>query len=206
MSDDTQPIVIKRVYASQPHHGGSWKVAFADFATAMMAFFLMMWLMGATTADQRGGISQYFKNPSVVQGASPLPSPSAAQGPGGASTSLIKFGGGMEIYSEPPKEDGKETDDPPKHPAEQVVVKMVDGDVEAEKERLETLKMDVKQVIEQQPQLKPFSDQILMDLTAEGLRIQVIDKESRSMFALGSPDLEPFGAQLLKELASVIAK
>jgi len=78
-------IILKRINAAHPHHGGSWKVAFADFATAMMAFFLMMWLMGATTADQRGGISQFFKNPSVVQGASPLPSPSAAQGPGGAS-------------------------------------------------------------------------------------------------------------------------
>jgi len=93
-----------------------------------MAFFLMMWLMGATTADQRGGISQFFKNPSVVQGASPLPSPSAAQGPGGASTSLIKFGGGMEIYPDPPKDDGTETDDPPKNKKEEIVVKIVDGE------------------------------------------------------------------------------
>jgi len=206
MSDDSQPIVIKRIYAAEEHHGGSWKVAFADFATAMMAFFLMMWLMGATTADQRGGISQYFKNPSVVQGASPLPSPAAAQGPGGASTSLIKFGGGMEIYSEPPKDDGTETDElTSKHKKEEVVVKVVDGDAENEKERLESLKMDVKQVIEQQPTLKPFSDQVLMDLTAEGLRIQIIDKENRSMFALGSPELEPFGAAILKELAMAIA-
>ncbi|HYM34592.1 MAG TPA: flagellar motor protein MotB [Steroidobacteraceae bacterium] len=206
---DEQPIVIKRIYAAQAHHGGSWKVAFADFATAMMAFFLMMWLMGATTADQRGGISQYFKNPSVVQGASPLPSPSAAQGPGGASTSLIKFGGGMEIYADPPKDDGTETDEErAKHKKEEaaaVAVRDVDVEGEAEKERLENLKFGVKAAIDEQPTLKPFSDQVLMDLTAEGLRIQIIDKESRSMFALGSPELEPFGATLLKQLASIIA-
>src|SRR5689334_5681818 len=189
MSDESQPIVIKRINAAHPHHGGSWKVAFADFATAMMAFFLMMWLMGATTADQRGGISQYFKNPSVIQGASPLPSPAAAPGPGGASSSSIKFGGDLEIYMHPPKKDGEETDEAARSKKTEVVVKVVDGDAENEKERLQTLQMDIKQVIEQQATLKPFSDQILMDLTAEGLRIQVIDKENRSMFPLGSFEL-----------------
>jgi chemotaxis protein MotB len=205
MSDD-QTIVVKRIVAgAHPHHGGSWKVAFADFATAMMAFFLMMWLMGATTADQRGGISQYFKNPSVVQGASPLPSPAAAQGPGGASTSMIRFGGSMEMYTEPPTKDpNAEEADEPQHKKE-VVVQVVDGEADGEKQRLEVLKLGVKEAIEEQPQLKPFADQVLMDLTAEGLRIQVIDKESRSMFALGSAELEPFGASLLKELASIIS-
>ncbi len=209
MSDD-QTIVVKRIVAGgHAHHGGSWKVAFADFATAMMAFFLMMWLMGATTADQRGGISQYFKNPSVVQGASPLPSPAAAQGPGGASTSMIRFGGGMEMYSEPPQNppDATEADQPlhPKGSLVEVVDNEVEGEAEGEKQRLEVLKIGVKEAIEAQAALKPFADQVLMDLTAEGLRIQVIDKESRSMFALGSPELEQFGAVLLKELASIIA-
>jgi chemotaxis protein MotB len=206
MSDD-QSIVVKRVInAAHPHHGGSWKVAFADFATAMMAFFLMMWLMGATTADQRGGISQYFKNPSVVQGASPLPSPAAAQGPGGASTSMIRFGGAMEMYSEPPTKDpnAEEADEAQHKKEKEVVVEVVDGETQGEQQRLEVLKLGVKEAIEEQPALKPFSDQVLMDLTAEGLRIQVIDKESRSMFALGSPDLEPFGSTLLKELATII--
>jgi len=168
---------------------------------------LMMWLMGATTADQRGGISQFFKNPSVIQGASPLPSPAAAQGPGGASTAMIRFGGAMEMYTDPPKNDpdAVEAEESKKGKEKEVVIKVVDGDAEAEKERLQVLQLEVKQAIEEQPSLKPFSDQVLMDLTAEGLRIQVIDKESRSMFALGSPELEPFGAALLKQLASIIA-
>ena len=89
-----RPIIIKKIKkGGHAHHGGSWKVAFADFATAMMAFFLLMWLMEATTEEQRGAISQYFNNPSDVQGASPVPSPSPIQGPGGASTSMIKLGG-----------------------------------------------------------------------------------------------------------------
>ena len=96
------PIIIKRVKkGGHAHHGGSWKVAFADFATAMMAFFLLMWLMEATTEEQKGAISEYFNNPSNVQGASPVPSPSPVQGPGGASTSMIKLGGGMELHHDP---------------------------------------------------------------------------------------------------------
>jgi chemotaxis protein MotB len=83
------PIIIKRVKKrGHAHHGGSWKVAFADFATAMMAFFLLMWLMGATDEKQKGAISEYFNNPSAIAGASTVPSPSSIQGPGGSSTSI----------------------------------------------------------------------------------------------------------------------
>ena len=71
----------------------------------MMAFFLLMWLMEATTEEQKGAISEYFNNPSNVQGASPVPSPTPIQGPGGASTSMIKLGGGMELHRDaaPPR-------------------------------------------------------------------------------------------------------
>jgi chemotaxis protein MotB len=199
MTDELQPIVIKRISAPHPHHGGSWKVAFADFATAMMAFFLMMWLMGATTADQRGGISQFFKNPSVVQGASPLPSPSAAQGPGGASSSMVDMGGGgMELYKQPPKPE--ETEDM----AEPEFMPLDPGEGKIEKERLEALMLNLKEAIQEKTALKEFSDQLLLDLTAEGLRVQVIDKESRSMFASGSAALEPFTTNILREMAIII--
>jgi chemotaxis protein MotB len=198
MGDEAQPIVIKRINVVHGHHGGSWKVAFADFATAMMAFFLMMWLMGATTADQRGGISQYFKNPSVVQGSSPLPSPSAAQGPGGASSSMIDMGGGgMELYKDPPKATEFDEVEPEFAPPDA-------GQGKADKERLEVLMVNLKEAIQEKAALKPFADQLLLDLTAEGLRVQVIDKENRSMFALGSPALEPFSTEILREMAAII--
>ena len=207
MSDD-QPIIVKRIVAGgHGHHGGSWKVAFADFATAMMAFFLMMWLMGATTADQKGGISQYFKNPSVVQGASPLPSPSAMVGPGGHSSSMIESGGALELFKEPPTDKQPDSQTEPNYSAAGVNVK--DGgdkgeEGEADAERLEGLMVDLKSAVQQKVALKPFADQLLMDLTAEGLRIQVIDKENSSMFPSGSAELEPFSFALLKELAAIV--
>ncbi|HWK52000.1 MAG TPA: flagellar motor protein MotB, partial [Steroidobacter sp.] len=94
------PIIIKKVRkGGHGHHGGSWKVAFADFATAMMAFFLLMWLMGSTTQEQKGAISEYFNNPSAVPGSSTMPSPTSIQGPGGASSSMIQLGGSMELHT-----------------------------------------------------------------------------------------------------------
>jgi len=202
MAEELQPIVIKRIAAAHGHHGGSWKVAFADFAMAMMAFFLIMWLMGATTADQKGGISQYFKNPSAVQGASPLPSPSAVQGPGGPSSGMIDMGGSTEMYQNP-DQPTVETDAP--QDKRDLADDAGSGSGEEDKKRLEALMVDLKDAVQQREALKPFADQLLMDLTAEGLRIQVVDKENRSMFGLGSPTLETFSTAMLKELAAIIS-
>jgi chemotaxis protein MotB len=200
-------IVVKRIRAAQPaQHAGSWKVAFADFATAMMAFFLTMWLMGATTAEQRGGISQFFNNPTMVVGASPSPRPSVVQGPGGAPTTVVQFGSDVEIYPESTVKKGAEVESAQSAKQEDVIVMVIDGETEREQKRLQELKMNLKEVIEDLPTLRQYSDHILMDLTAEGLRIQMIDKESRSMFPLGSAELEPFGAEVLKQLAALIAK
>ncbi len=215
MSDSPQPIVIKRIAAAHAHHGGSWKVAFADFATAMMAFFLMMWLMGGTTAEQKGGISQYFKNPSAVQGASPTPSPTAVQGQGGPSSSLIKLGGSTELYKNPAPAKGKESDDPTKKALEVDPVKVAEEDAKraaaakedaVDTERLDALEHDIHNAIDQEGTLRPFKDQILIDKTIEGLRIQIMDKENHSMFDIGSAVLKDYSMAVLLELAKVIAK
>jgi chemotaxis protein MotB len=204
MSEALQPIVIKRIVKGHGgHHGGSWKVAFADFATAMMAFFLLMWLMGGTTAEQKGAISEYFKNPSAVQGASPVPSPSSIQGPGGASTSMIQLGGGTELYRNPAPAEGKESEDAYKRVAADSSSSS-SSDGQTEQERLEGLMDQLKKAIEEQEKLKPFKDQILMDMTADGLRIQIVDKENRSMFDSGSAELKDYSSDVLKELAMVI--
>ena len=94
--DAARPVIIRRIRKqAHGHHGGAWKVAYADFVTAMMAFFLLMWLMGSTTREERAAISEYFTAPSAVEGRSPVKSshPTMVQGPGGASTSLIEPGG-----------------------------------------------------------------------------------------------------------------
>ena len=211
MSDSPQPIVIKRIAAAHAHHGGSWKVAFADFATAMMAFFLMMWLMGGTTAEQKGGISEYFNNPSAVPGASPMPSPTAVQGPGGPSSSLIKLGGSTELYKNPAPAIGEKSTDPTKQAIEMNPVKAAkqaaaEKDILVDSERLDTLAQDLHHAIDDEGKLKPFKDQILIDKTIEGLRIQIIDKENHSMFDIGSATLKDYSLAILLELAKAIAK
>lgn len=197
---DATTIVVKRVKkGGQGHHGGSWKVAFADFATAMMAFFLLLWLMGSTTEEQRGAISEYFNNPSAVPGSSTLPTPSAINGPGGASTSMIALGGGMELHRSASEETASA--DPVAPINADAAEKLAE---ELDRERLEALMRELREAIDQRESLAKFKDQILLDVTPEGVRIQIIDHERRSMFPLGSPTLEPFADTILRELATVI--
>jgi chemotaxis protein MotB len=191
------PIIIKKVKkGGHGHHGGSWKVAFADFATAMMAFFLLMWLMGSTTQQQKGAISEYFNNPSAVPGTSTVPSPTSVQGPGGASTSMIQLGGGMELNATSGNPDAPEaqvSDDEAEKRAE-----------ELDKERLNSLMSELKEAIDAREALAKFKDQILLDITPEGVRIQIVDHDRRSMFPLGSSKLEDYSTKILYELANII--
>jgi chemotaxis protein MotB len=195
-----RPIIIKKIKkGGHAHHGGSWKVAFADFATAMMAFFLLMWLMEATTEEQKGAISQYFNNPSNVQGASPMPSPSPVQGPGGASTSMIKLGGGMELHHDAAPPSPSSPSSPPT-PGVQTMTRADDDGAQDEKldnERLAGLMEALRQGIDERESLAKFKDQILLDVTPEGVRIQIVDHERRSMFPLGSARLEAFSSDIL---------
>lgn len=190
MEDKTQPIVIRKIVKGGGHHGGSWKVAFADFATAMMAFFLLLWLMGSTTEEQKGSISEFFNNPSAFVGALGTPSQAAVQGPGGASTSMIDLGGALDLA-------------PPER------VEVTDEHLEAllreqERQQLEDLLSSIQKAIDESAALKPFKEQLLLDLTPEGLRIQIVDTEGRPMFDLGMAALKAYAAKILHELAALI--
>ena len=187
MDDKKQPIVVKKIIKKGGHHGGAWKIAFADFATAMMAFFLLLWILGFTDETQKAAISEYFENPSATVGASPAPSTSPVQGPGGASTSLIELGGAFDLAPEQVSEEQAQ------ELAEQ-----------AEAKRLEELLVELEAAIESSQALKPFKDQLLLDITPEGLRIQIVDKENRSMFAVGSARLQPYTREILYDIAQVI--
>lgn len=189
MIDKKQPIIIKKVFhGGHGHHGGAWKVAFADFVTAMMAFFMLMWLMGSTTKEERAAISEYFDNPSMSKGVSSTPAPSAVQGPGGASTSLINLGGALDM---PKEEQEKQKLKKEKEKEEQ----------EQEKKQLDNLMDSLKDAIEKSETLKPFKEQLLLDITDEGLRIQIVDKENRPMFASGDATLKHYTYDILRELA-----
>jgi chemotaxis protein MotB len=168
-----------------------------------------MWLMGATTEDQKGAISKYFNNPSNVQGASTIPSPTPVNGPGGSSTSMIKMGGGMELHHDASP---KTTTPAPPTPGTQTAVQAGDSAEEEaakiaeelDKQRLDGLLQNLNGAIEQRESLAEYKNQILLDVTGEGVRIQIIDQERRSMFPLGSAVLETFSNDILRELANII--
>jgi chemotaxis protein MotB len=215
---ELRPIIVKKVKrVAGAHHGGAWKVAYADFVTAMMAFFMVMWLISAVNKQTRAAIFDYFKNPSMEQGKSVRPAPGQA-GPGGASTAVINWGGGLDARrSSSPISTGLGTPhDSPDAPAraaesaqaaqnaqnttttEEEARRLTEA---ADHKKLESLLQELRQAIDMSQALKPFKDQLLLDITPEGLRIQIVDAQNRPMFDLGSARLKDYTGDILHELA-----
>ncbi|WP_312738190.1 flagellar motor protein MotB [Stenotrophomonas sp.] len=196
MAENKPTVIVRRVKKGghAAHHGGSWKVAYADFVTAMMAFFLVLWLMASTSKPERAAISEYFRNPSPLAGQSATPAPGMA-GPGGASTSMIKLGGATDVSR------GNSND--PFQNQKEAVSQPVDQQ-QRDKQQLEALMKELQEAISRSQALEPFKDQLLLDLTPEGLRIQIVDKQNRPMFDLGSATLKPYTQQILHELSEYL--
>jgi len=190
MSDDSQrPIIIKRKKAGHGGaHGGAWKIAYADFVTAMMAFFLLMWLLGSTSKATLEGISEYFKNPMKV-------SNRGGEGAGDA-TSVIR-GGGLDMT----RSAGQIKKGAAKS-AKTVTVK--DVKAEQEKAKLHELKDKLQKMVESDKKLSQFQKQILIDITSEGLRIQIVDEKNRPMFDIGRDQLKPYTKEILHEIGKVL--
>ena len=169
-------------------------MAYADFVTAMMAFFLVMWLLASTSKPDRAAISEYFRNPSPLSGTSSTPAPGMA-GPGGASTSMIKLGGATDISR-------GNSNDPFQNQRESIPAPV--DEREREKKQLEVLKQELEEAIGKSQALEPFKDQLLLDITSEGLRIQIVDKQNRPMFDMGSAKLMPYTRGILRELSHFI--
>lgn len=202
-------VVVKRVRRGEDHpHGGAWKVAYADFVTSMMAFFLVMWLIASVDKEQRAAIFNYFKNPSMEEGKSPRPAP-GQMGPGGASTSMIQLGGALDMHHSPsplstglgipePLQKPRDQAPPTGNPSLEQARRLTE---EAEHKKLESLMAELRKAIDESQALKPFKDQLLLDITPEGLRIQIVDSQNRAMFDLGSAKLKGYTAAILHELA-----
>ncbi|MEO8417572.1 MAG: flagellar motor protein MotB [Methylophilaceae bacterium] len=189
---DFTPIIIKRVRKqAAAHHGGAWKIAYADFVTAMMAFFLLMWLLGSTSRGDLNQISEYFKQPlklSMNGGASV-----------GASSSVIK-GGGNDLTKKSGQVNKSDTTEKRKPD-----LKQAKKDLEKdEKEHLQLLKNKIEQAIADSPTLRQFKNQLLLDITLEGLRIQVVDEQNRPMFASAKAELQPYARQILREIGHML--
>ncbi len=200
-----RPIYIKRVKTGAGgHHGGAWKVAYADFVTAMMAFFLVMWLVTAVSKEQRAAIFDYFKNPSMEPGKSVKPAP-GQMGPGGASTSPINLGGGLDAPKSSLQKTEKIGATVMTAPASPIDIKTEEEKAAQaeelkkllEQKQLDALMQDLKEAINKSQALQPFKDQLLLDITPEGLRIQIIDSQNRPMFDIGSARLKPYTTGIL---------
>ena len=189
--ENNQPIIIKRVKRfGGGHHGGAWKIAFADFATAMMAFFLVLWLLSTATPEQKIAIAGYFKDPiGFSESGTPY---------------IIDLGGSPELAPEKtinPEVQSEPTPDTSIQLDKDAVESMAE---QVEKDRLNLVLQELQNKVEENPQLQKFKDQILFEITQDGLRIQIMDAENRPMFDLGSARLQPYFEDILLAMADTI--
>jgi chemotaxis protein MotB len=192
MADDAQrPIIVRRKKKKAAGgHGGAWKIAYADFVTAMMAFFLLMWLLGSTAKGDLEGISEYFQTPLKV----------ALQGgaSSGDSSHVIK-GGGQDLSRTSGQVRKGDLD------AKKSAVNLKAAQSQrAERVKLSELKDRLEAAIEANAILRQFRNQLLIDITSEGLRIQIVDEKNRPMFALGRAELQPYAREILLEIGRTL--
>ncbi|MBU3693705.1 MAG: flagellar motor protein MotB [Rhodocyclaceae bacterium] len=205
MSDDSQrPIVFKRVKKTfhGGHHGGAWKIAYADFVTAMMAFFLLMWLLTSVNKAKLEGISSYFKTPMRVA--------LTGGGSGTKSSMLPNKGDGILMKPGTRPEQGKgdkpdQGDGDKAGQGESDLKVIADAiQVRVEKRRLEELKEQIEQAILVVPALAKFKELIRIELTTDGLRLQILDDRNRPSFDLGSGRMKDHTSAVLRQLAVLL--
>ncbi|MDQ6620892.1 MAG: flagellar motor protein MotB [Pseudomonadota bacterium] len=192
-SDQKPPIIVRRrKRASAVHHGGAWKIAYADFVTAMMAFFLLMWLLGSTAKGDMQGISEYFKTPLKV---------AMAGGSGSGDSSSVIKGGGTDLSRSVGQR--KQGD----LPTEKRVVNIKAAEAERQREEIEQfkrLKQRVEAAVEKSAMLKSFKNQLRVDMTQDGLRIQIVDEQNRPMFDSGKAEVKDYTRIILREIGALL--
>jgi chemotaxis protein MotB len=190
VSDDSQqPIVVKRIKkGGGGSHGGAWKIAYADFVTAMMAFFLLMWLLGSVTSGDLKGIADYFNTPLKV---------ALAGGQDSRETSSLVQGGGADLT----RANGQVKRGDVEGQKKAIILLTPNQEEEKrEAEKLSGLKAKIDAVIESDANLKQFKNQLLIDITDEGLRIQIVDEKSRPMFDSSSAEVKPYTREILRQI------
>jgi chemotaxis protein MotB len=189
-----QPIIVKKIKkGGHAAHGGAWKIAYADFVTAMMAFFLLMWLLGSTSEGDKKGIADYFQSPlkvALLNGGSGS----------GDSSSVIK-GGGQDLT----RSGGQVKRGDVEAPRNTINLQALRHEQRvAEATRLQELSEQVESELKNNAKLAQYASQIKLDLTRDGLRIQIVDALNRPMFASGSAVVQPHMRELLRAIGSVL--
>ncbi len=193
-----QPIIIKRVKkGGHAAHGGAWKIAYADFVTAMMAFFLLMWLLGSTTEGDRKGLSDYFNAPLKV----------AMQGGTGAGASNSILNGGGADLSKDVGQNAKSAQSPEEAIAQK---KAAEEAAKAElarmdRNRMAALRAKIDAMITNSPKLTEYRSQIKIEQTPDGLQIQIVDDQNRPMFDSGSALVKPYMRDILREIGAALS-
>ena len=191
-----QPIIIKRVKkGGHAAHGGAWKIAYADFVTAMMAFFLLMWLLGSTTEGDKKGIADYFSTPLKVS--------LLGGGQGSGDASHVIKGGGQDLS----RSTGQVKNGDVEAKRKTVNLQALKAEqLRAEQKALDELKERIEQKIAANATLSAMSSQIRLDMTRDGLRIQIVDEGNRPMFDSGSAAVKPYMRDLLRAIGSVLGE
>ncbi len=191
-----QPIIIKRIKkGGHAAHGGAWKIAYADFVTAMMAFFLLMWLLGSTTEGDKKGIADYF--------ASPLKVALLGGGHGSGDSSHVIKGGGQDLT----RSTGQVKNGDVRAERKTINLQALKAEqIRAEHAALEALKERLEQKIAANGTLAALSGQIRLDMTRDGLRIQIVDEGNRPMFDSGSAVVKPYMRELLRAIGAVLGE
>ncbi|MDP6390832.1 MAG: flagellar motor protein MotB [Alphaproteobacteria bacterium] len=205
LTEDGRPIFIKKIPPPPAEaHGGAWKVAYADFVTAMMAFFLLLWLLNATTTEQKQGISNFFEPEGAIKGSS---------GSGGMFGGLSSTDPGSEETPGETKEMTIGTQASTENEFEnqsklQKKKPKVSSPVEVEREEqeFEAARLAIREAMEDLPELKELKASIVTDVTEEGLRIQIIDQNNLAMYQAGTAKLNGHGKKLLLLVASVVER
>ncbi len=210
-----QPIVIKKVkkVSGGGHHGGAWKVAYADFVTAMMAFFLLMWLINTTSPDQKRGIADYFAPASVSksrQGSDGMLGGTSFQDDGARSGGTNRpmpeskqTASKRRTSTKDPGSTKSEDKAKSKEVSKSALSKAIAMREQAEFERAE---QSLRQAMQDMPDLAALSKHLVIDQTPEGMRIQIVDQEGRAMFAAASNKPLPRAEKLLAAVSQVLMK
>ena len=188
-----QPIIIKRVKkAGHAAHGGAWKIAYADFVTAMMAFFLLMWLLGSTAKGDLQGIAEYFQSPLKV---------TLMGGAGTGNSDSILPGGGRDLSKNSGQVDGGDAER-----AAQLMGAQLARAEQARQDavRLERLEKSMTDLINQNNKLSEYKSQIRVEKIPDGLHIQIVDEQNRPMFDVGSALVKPYMRDILREIGAAL--
>ncbi|MBO88367.1 MAG: chemotaxis protein MotB [Rickettsiales bacterium] len=205
LEGEERPIFVKKIPPPPPPgHGGAWKVAYADFVTAMMAFFLLLWLLNATTADQKQGVSNYFEPSGALRGSS---------GSGGVFGGVSMSDPGVEQQPAETEEKtvGSESqvENQRKNQTRQIeahdkTINATPAEIRKEQKDFEKAEDAIRQALFDLPQLSALKDSINAEITDQGLQIQLLDQKGASLFQSGSARLTRQAKKLIRLVATIV--